>query len=67
MADADKRTECVRVCMSERMFLDLNHEAIRADRSLPEFIYLIVRNWKYGHGMPVPGSTKEQERGSDVQ
>lgn len=49
-ADATKRTECVKVCMSERMFLDLNHKAIRADRTLAEFIYLILRDWTYGNG-----------------
>jgi hypothetical protein len=50
MADAIKRTECVKVCMSEQMLLDLNREAIHADRTLAEFIWLILRDWKYGHG-----------------
>lgn len=49
MADA-KRTECVKVCMGERMFLDLNRRAIREDRTLAELIYLIARNFEYGEG-----------------
>lgn len=50
MADA-KRTECVKVCMEPEMFLDFNHDAIHADRTLAEFIYLILRDWKYGKGI----------------
>lgn len=46
---AEKRTECVKVCFDERMFLDLNREAIRRDRKLADFIYLIVRDWACGH------------------
>jgi len=66
MADATKRTECVKVCMSERMFLDLNHDAIHADRTLAEFIYLILRDWKYGHGNDVPGGDKGSLRDRDA-
>lgn len=50
MADSSKRTECVKVCMSEKMFLDLNRRAIREDRTLSELIYLIVRDFEYGQG-----------------
>ena len=50
MAESSKRTECVKVCFSERMFLDLNRRAIRKDRTLSELIYLIVRDFEYGEG-----------------
>ena len=49
-ADTTKRTECVKVCFSESMFLDLNRRAIREDRSLSELVYLIVRDDEYGKG-----------------
>lgn len=50
MADSIKRTECVKVCFSERMMLDLNRRAIRMDRTLSELIYLWVRDREYGEG-----------------
>lgn len=50
MAESVKRTECVKVCFSERMMLDLNRRAIRSDRTLSELIYLIVRDFEYGQG-----------------
>lgn len=50
MAETVKRSECVKVCMEPEMFLDFNHDAIHADRTLAEFIYLILRNHKYGNG-----------------
>ena len=50
MAESVKRTECVKVCFSERMMLDLNRRAIREDRTLSELIYLIVRDDEYGKG-----------------
>lgn len=49
-ADTTKRTECVKVCFSEQMFLDLNRRAIREDRTLSELVYLIVRDDEYGKG-----------------
>lgn len=67
MLDSDKRTECVRVCMSERMFVDMNRRAVDADRTLAEFIYLLARNWTYGNGNPVPGSSEGPERANDGQ
>jgi hypothetical protein len=50
MADSTKRTECVKVCFSERMLLDLNRRAVREDRTLSELIYLICRDFEYGKG-----------------
>lgn len=48
MAESTKRTECVKVCFSEQMMLDLNRKAIREDRTLSELIYLWVRDRAYG-------------------
>lgn len=62
MADSTKRTECVKVCMSERMLLDLNRRAIRADRTLAELIFLILRDYEYGHGRG-PGAAEEGTEG----
>lgn len=49
MAETLKRTECVKVCMEERLFVDLNREAIRQDRKLADFLYVIVRRYAYGN------------------
>lgn len=66
MAESSKRTECVKVCMSEEMFLDLNHDAIHADRTLAEFIYLLLRDWKYGHGTRRHPGREGTERDRDA-
>jgi len=58
----DKRTECVRVCMEPDMFLDFTHDAIHEDRSLGEFIYLVLRDWKYGKGTQHHRNRKEPDR-----
>jgi hypothetical protein len=58
MAESVKRTECVKVCFSERMMLDLNRRAIREDRTLSELIFLIVRDDEYGKGKG-PGAAEE--------
>jgi hypothetical protein len=49
MADNTKRTECVKVCMDEQMLLDLNREAIRQDRKLSDYLYLVLRRYAYGN------------------
>jgi hypothetical protein len=57
-----KRTDCVKVCMESDMFLDFTHDAIHADRTLAEFIYLILRDWKYGNGTQSHRNRKGTER-----
>jgi hypothetical protein len=49
VADATKRTECVKVCMPEQMLLDLNRQAVREDRKLSDYLYLILRRYAYGN------------------
>lgn len=49
MADSLKRSECVKVCFEERLFIDLNREAIRQDRKLSELVYVVMRRYAYGN------------------
>lgn len=52
MTDSTKRTECVKVCMEERLFIDLNRVAILQDRKLSDLLYLLARKYAYGHVTP---------------
>lgn len=65
-AKPDKRTECVKVCMEPDMFLDYTHDAIHADRTLGEFIYLALRDLKYGKGIQSHRDRKVPERDHDA-
>ena len=46
--DDGKRTEVICTKLSERMALDLLREAAKDDRSVSEFLYLIIRRELYG-------------------
>ena len=48
MSGDEKKTECVKVWMSEKLFVDLNRAAILDDRKLSEFIGLILDRYAYG-------------------
>lgn len=49
MANSDeKKTECVKVWVSEKLFMDLNRAAVLDDRKLSEFIGLILERYTYG-------------------
>lgn len=48
MAESTKRTECVKVCFDERLFIDLGRRAALEDRKLADLVYLIVRRDMYG-------------------
>lgn len=65
MADSTKRTECVKVCMPEQMLLDLNRQAIRDDRKLSDFLYLILRRYAYGSLAREDADMEGQEAGTD--
>jgi hypothetical protein len=43
-----KRTECVKVCFTEREIVDLNREAVRENRRLADLVYVMVRASMYG-------------------
>ena len=47
-ADDIKRTECVKVCFTERELLDLNRLAIHEDRKLADMVRVIARRCMYG-------------------
>jgi hypothetical protein len=48
MADDTKRTECVKVCFTERLFIDLGRRAALEDRKLADLVYQIVYQDMYG-------------------
>lgn len=48
MAESSKRTECVKVCFDERLFIDLGRRAALEDRKLADLVYLIVKRDMYG-------------------
>lgn len=52
MSESDKKTECVKVWMSERLFVDLNRLAIGDDRKLSEYIGLLLERAAYGLAKP---------------
>lgn len=52
MSEHDKKTECVKVWMGERLFVDLNRLAIADDRKLSDFIGLLLERAAYGIAKP---------------
>jgi hypothetical protein len=48
----DKKTECVKVWMSERLFVDLNRLAILDDRKLSDFVGILLERAAYGLARP---------------
>ena len=49
MADDTKRPNCVKVCFSDRAFIDLGRMAAREERSVADLLHLIARRHMYGH------------------
>lgn len=49
MAEAIKRTECVKVCFEPRLFIDLSHLADKDERKLADLCYIVLRRYAYGH------------------
>lgn len=66
MAESVKRTECVKVCMEERMLLDLNRQAIREDRKLADYLYLCLKRYAYGNLARDTDSMEVPNRDSDA-
>jgi hypothetical protein len=62
MADDGKRTEVICTKLSERMALALLREATREDRSISEFLYLLIRKELYGR-QGEPCGTDQQSTG----
>ena len=59
MADDGKRTEVICTKLSERMALALLREASKQDRSISEFVYLLIRKELFGlQGVPSDGAAQ---------
>lgn len=63
MADGDKKTECLKVWMTERLFVDLNRLAILDDRKLSDFIGLILERHAYGNARRIEREDEGPNRG----
>lgn len=61
-ADDTKRPNCIKVCFSDRAFIDIGRMAARDDRSPADLVHLIVRRHLYGHFAGTPGSDQGPER-----
>ena len=62
MADDGKRTEVICTKLSERMALALLREATKQDRSISEFVYLLIRKELFGL-QGVPSDSASQSTG----
>jgi hypothetical protein len=64
MADTSKRVNCVKVCFTDREYIDLNRAAVGQERSKADMAYVLVRMGLYGIlNKPMPG--EEGTNGSD--
>ncbi len=66
MAEAAKRTECVKVCFEEKLFIDLNRIVILQDRKLSDLIYILSRKYAYGHVTPTVLGDEGPQEASDA-
>ena len=63
-ADDSKRTNCVKVCFTDREYIDLNRAAVLKERSKADMAYVLVRQGLYGI-LNAPGSGGIGTKGSD--
>lgn len=49
MPASDKKTEQIKAWVDEKLFVDLNRLAIADDRSLSEYMYLVLSRHAYGN------------------
>jgi hypothetical protein len=47
-ADNTKRTNCVKVCFTDREFIDLGRLAARDDRKVSDWVWVELRRRMYG-------------------
>ena len=47
-ADNSKRVNCIKVCFTDREFIDLGRQAAREHRKLADLVAVIVRQRMYG-------------------
>lgn len=62
-ADNTKRTNCVKVCFTDREYIDLNRAAALQERSKADMVYWMARNGLYGI-LNKPASDEEGTKGS---
>jgi hypothetical protein len=48
MADNSKRVNCVKVCFTDREYIDLNRVAATEGRSKADMVYWLARRGMYG-------------------
>lgn len=56
MADDGKKTEMACTKLTERMYIDANRVAAMDDRSLSEWLFMLVRRELYGRTVKLPSS-----------
>lgn len=56
MADDGKRTEVACTKLTERMYIDANRIAAMDDRSLSDWLYMLVRRELYGRTVKLPSA-----------
>lgn len=67
MADDVKRSNCVKVCFSDRAFIDLGRLAARLDRSVPDLVHVLIRRHMYGNLASAIAAGEGPEQASDGQ
>ena len=58
---AEKRTEPVKVWLTESEFLALNRMAISDDRKLSDFLGIVLHQFAFGHSKPRLANEQENE------
>lgn len=48
MADSTKRVNCIKVCFTDREFIDLGRFAAREDRKVADLVWTEMRRRMYG-------------------
>lgn len=66
MADDGKRTEMLCTKATERVALDLMRLAALEDRSLSEYLYLMIRRQLYGHMVRVESAESQSTKSDKV-
>jgi hypothetical protein len=61
MADSVKRVNCVKVCFTDREYIDLGRAAAREDRKVADMVWFLVRRSMYG----IVAAEGQQEQGTD--
>ena len=62
LTESGKRTECIKVCFTERELLDLLHLAAREDRKPADMAYVLVRRSMYGMVNSLPPASEAPDK-----